>query len=54
MPSLVTSTIKPTVIRLIHLANHGSTNIGNGALIQGTERVVSEDFPCDIEWIPAA
>jgi polysaccharide pyruvyl transferase WcaK-like protein len=42
------------VIRLIHLANHGSTNIGNGALIQGTERVVSEDFPCDIEWIPAA
>lgn len=42
------------MIRLIHLANYGSTNIGNGALIQGTERVVSEDFPCDIEWIPAA
>jgi polysaccharide pyruvyl transferase WcaK-like protein len=42
------------VIRLIHLANYGSTNIGNGALIQGTERVVSEDFPCDVEWIPAA
>ncbi len=40
--------------RFLHLANHGSTNIGNGALIQGTERVVQEDFPDEIEWVPAA
>ena len=42
------------MIRLLHLANYGSTNIGNGALIQGTERVVNEDFTHDIEWNPLA
>ena len=54
MQSQATSTINPAMIRLLHLANYGSTNIGNGALIQGTERVVNEDFTHDIEWNPLA
>jgi|GEM_PF-1313664 len=32
-------------MRLIHLANFGSTNVGNGALISGTERSLCEDLP---------
>jgi polysaccharide pyruvyl transferase WcaK-like protein len=32
-------------MRLIHLANLNSTNIGNGALISGTEQVLREDIP---------
>lgn len=32
-------------MRLIHLANTGSTNIGNGALIFGAERTLREDIP---------
>lgn len=31
-------------LNLLHLANHHSTNIGNGALVSGTERVLREDF----------
>ncbi|MDP3764350.1 MAG: polysaccharide pyruvyl transferase family protein [bacterium] len=31
-------------MKLIHLANFKSTNIGNGALIYGTERVLTEDL----------
>jgi polysaccharide pyruvyl transferase WcaK-like protein len=40
--------------RLIHLANHHSNNIGNGALILGTESVLREDLSNDIEFVPAA
>ena len=39
-------------LRFLHLANHHSTNIGNGALIFGTERVLREDLGSDIEFIP--
>jgi len=38
------------VLRLIHLANFNSTNIGNGALIRGLETSFEEDFPCPIQW----
>jgi hypothetical protein len=31
-------------MRLMHLANHRSTNIGNAALVLGTERVLREDL----------
>ncbi len=31
-------------MKLIHLANFKSTNIGNGALIRGTEQVLTEDL----------
>lgn len=37
-------------LRLVHLANFHSTNIGNGALISGTERVLEEDFGVPITW----
>lgn len=37
-------------LNLIHLANLNSTNIGNGALIYGLERIVNEDFPVKINW----
>lgn len=40
--------------RILHLANWNSTNIGNGALIYGTERLLSEDAPYPIELIPEA
>ena len=33
-----------TFVKLLHLANHNSTNIGNGALIHGTERALREDL----------
>lgn len=39
-------------LKFIHLANHQSTNIGNGALIHGTERVLREDLGCPIEFLP--
>jgi hypothetical protein len=31
-------------MKFLHLANHGSRNVGNGALILGLERVLREDF----------
>jgi len=34
-----------TPLRVMHLANHGGRNIGNGALISGLEHVLSEDIP---------
>lgn len=37
-------------LKLIHLANFNSTNIGNGALISGLERLFAEDFPVKIQW----
>lgn len=40
-------------MRLLHLANLNSTNIGNGALIFGTERVLKEDLG-DVEFTPTA
>lgn len=38
-------------MRLLHLANFHSTNIGNGALIYGTERVLSEDLGADVTFL---
>jgi len=38
------------MVSLIHLANFNSTNIGNGALALGLERVVAEDFGAEISW----
>lgn len=38
-------------LRLLHLANSHSTNVGNGALILGTEATVAEDFAAPIEWL---
>ena len=38
-------------LKLIHLANFNSTNIGNGALIKGLENIFSEDFGKEIDWI---
>lgn len=39
---------------LLHLANHHSTNIGNGALVSGTERVLREDFRTPVTFEPEA
>lgn len=41
----------PKLLKLVHLANFNSTNIGNGALISGLESLLSADFPRDIVWI---
>lgn len=41
-------------MRLIHLANFNSTNIGNGALIFGTERVLQEDLGPGLEFLAEA
>lgn len=41
-------------LKLLHLANINSTNIGNGALIRGTERCMNEDFSQKIDWKHAA
>ncbi|MBU0750268.1 polysaccharide pyruvyl transferase family protein [Patescibacteria group bacterium] len=41
-------------MKIVHLANWNSTNIGNGALIYGTERVISEDFSEQVEFLPEA
>jgi hypothetical protein len=40
----------PKPLKLVHLANFNSTNIGNGALISGLETVFQEDFPGGVEW----
>lgn len=37
-------------LNLIHLANFNSTNIGNGALINGLESTMEDDLPCPISW----
>ena len=42
-------TIK-TQLALMHLANFNSTNIGNGALVNGLETTMSEDFERPIRW----
>ena len=36
--------------RLLHLANCHSTNVGNGALIAGTEFLLDQDLPKPIIW----
>jgi hypothetical protein len=36
----------------MHLANHGSRNVGNAALIYGLERVLREDLPADVVFLP--
>lgn len=38
-------------MKILHLANYNSTNIGNGALIFGTERVLQEDLGGDVSFI---
>jgi polysaccharide pyruvyl transferase WcaK-like protein len=40
------------ITSLVHLANFNSTNIGNGALIFGTERVLREDWGKELEFLP--
>ena len=37
--------------KLVHLANFNSTNIGNGALIFGTERALREDWESDVQFL---
>ncbi len=37
-------------MKLLHLANWNSTNIGNGALVYGTERVLREDIEKSMEF----
>ncbi len=39
-------------MKLLHLANYNSTNIGNGALIYGTERVLRDDVNPDLQFTP--
>ena len=41
-------------LRILHLANFNSTNIGNGALIYGTEQTLKEDLGPDVEFVPEA
>jgi hypothetical protein len=41
-------------MKILHLANWNSTNIGNGALIFGTQRLLAEDSKEPIEFIPEA
>ncbi len=41
-------------MRLVHLANFNSTNIGNGALIFGAERVLREDLGPGLEFTAEA
>lgn len=38
-------------LTLMHLANSNSTNVGNGALILGSERVIGEDFGRPVNWV---
>lgn len=38
--------------KLLHLANWNSTNIGNGALVFGTERVLREDIDATLQFTP--
>lgn len=47
------STSRPArPLRLLHLANHHSTNIGNGALVLGTERALREDLGDGLVFTP--
>lgn len=39
-------------MKILHLANHRSTNIGNGAIVLGTERVLREDIGKDLSFFP--
>lgn len=39
-------------MKLLHLQNWNSTNIGNGALAFGTERVLREDLGADLQFTP--
>ena len=41
-------------MKLLHLANFNSTNIGNGALINGLEHTIEEDFPVEVSWVREA
>lgn len=41
-------------MKFLHLANFNSTNIGNGALIFGTERVLREDLGGEMDFRPEA
>jgi hypothetical protein len=41
----------PASLKLVHLANFNSTNIGNGALISGLEHLITQDFPARISWV---
>jgi len=40
-----------TPLQVLHLANHSSTNIGNGALISGLERTLREDFTAPLRYV---
>ncbi len=42
--------IKKNNFSLLHLANFNSTNVGNGALINGLEKTISEDFRREVIW----
>ena len=42
--------IKKNYLSLLHLANFNSTNVGNGALINGLEKTISEDFASKVIW----
>ncbi|OEJ63836.1 polysaccharide pyruvyl transferase family protein [Magnetovibrio blakemorei] len=37
-------------LSLLHLVNKRSANVGNGALTEGTESVINEDFQNHIKW----
>jgi len=41
-------------MRILHLANWNSTNVGNGALIFGTQRLLEEDCGKPLEFVPEA
>ena len=41
-------------LKLVHLANFNSVNVGNGALVTGLEKLISEDFNSDIQWVREA
>ena len=41
-------------MKILHFANWHSTNIGNGALIHGTERVLHDDIDSSIEFVSEA
>lgn len=38
-------------LALLHLANFNSTNIGNGALVNGLETTISKDFARPVRWM---
>ncbi|MCK5222444.1 MAG: hypothetical protein KAR14_12740, partial [Candidatus Aminicenantes bacterium] len=41
-------------LKLVHLANFNSVNVGNGALVTGLENLIDEDFDRDIQWVREA